>query len=297
MISVIMSAYNEKESELRKSIDSIINQTFRDLEIIIVDDNPNNTELKTILDSLTDERIKLIYNEKNMGLVNSLNRALKVATGEYIARMDADDISFPDRLEKQLKYLQEKDLDLVGGWLVLIDDSEEDREIMKYEFPSSVEGVNATVRFGSPIPHPTWLGRRKVFDELNGYRNVRYCEDYDFVLRAVYHGFKLGSIPDYVLRYRIRSTSITNSNRNKQLLLSRYIGKNRNRIDDVTEEELNKYINSDNAVTEVGYLDRFDSVRADYLRGKNKWKNAIILVTNKYFWIRRYEMFMTKLHK
>ena len=297
MISVIMSAYNEKESELRKSIDSIINQTYRDLEIIIVDDNPNNAELKKILDSLTDERIKLVYNEKNLGLVNSLNRALKIATGEYIARMDADDISFPDRLEKQLRYLQEKQLDLVGGWLVLIDDSEGDREIRKYEFPSSIEGINATIRFGSPIPHPTWLGKREVFDTLNGYRNVRYCEDYDFVLRAAYHGFKLGNVPDYVLRYRIRSTSITNSNRNKQLLLSRYIGKNRNRIDDVTEEELNKYINSDNAVTEVGYLDRFDSVRADYLRGKNKWKNAIILVTNKYFWIRRYEMFMTKLHK
>ncbi len=297
MISVIMSAYNEKESELRKSIDSIINQTYRDLEIIIVDDNPNNAELKKILDSLTDERIKLVYNEKNLGLVNSLNRALNVATGEYIARMDADDISFPDRLEKQLKYLQEKQLDLVGGWLVLIDDSEEDKEIRKYEFPSSTEGINATIRFGSPIPHPTWLGKREVFDTLKGYRNVRYCEDYDFVLRAVYHSFKLGNVSDYVLRYRIRSTSITNSNRNKQLLLSRYIGKNRNRIDDVTEEELNKYINSDKAVVEVGYLDRFDSVRADYLRGKNKWKNAIILATNKYFWIRRYEMFMTKIHK
>ena len=297
MISVIMSAYNEKESELRKSINSIINQTYRDLEIIIVDDNPNNAELKKILDSLTDERIKLVYNERNLGLVNSLNRALKVAAGEYIARMDADDISFPDRLEKQLKYLQEKQLDLVGGWLVLIDDSEEDREIRKYEFPSSVEGINATIRFGSPIPHPTWLGKREVFDTLKGYRNVRYCEDYDFVLRAVHHGFKLGNVPDYVLRYRIRSTSITNSNRNKQLLLSRYIGKNRNRIDDVTEEELNKYINSDKAVVEVKYLDRFDKVRADYSQGKNKLKNALILATNKYFWIRRYEMFMTKLHK
>ena len=297
MISVIMSAYNEKESELRKSIESIIHQTYRDLEIIIVDDNPNNIELKKILDSLTDERIKLIYNEKNLGLVNSLNKALSVATGEYIARMDADDISFPDRLEKQMQCLQERHLDLVGGWLVLIDDSEDDKVTRKYEFPSSTEGITATIRFGSPIPHPTWLGRREVFDTLNGYRNVRYCEDYDFVLRAAYHGFKLGNVPDYVLRYRIRSTSITNSNRNKQLLLSRYIGKNRNRIDDVTEEELNKYINSDKAVVEVGYLDRFDSVRADYLRGKNKWKNAIILVTNKYFWIRRYEMFMTKLHK
>lgn len=103
-ISVIMSTFNEKLEWVKEAIDSIINQTYRNIEFIIIVDNPNNIELKNMLEQycIEDDRIKIIVNEFNIGLVKSLNKALKICSGEFIARMDADDISVKYRLEKQL---------------------------------------------------------------------------------------------------------------------------------------------------------------------------------------------------
>ena len=107
MISVIMSVYNEKSIYVEKSIDSILNQTYNDLEMVIVLDSPDNETLLRILKEYThkDARVKLLINDRNSGLAMSLNRAIEVAQGEYLARMDADDISKPERLERELEYL------------------------------------------------------------------------------------------------------------------------------------------------------------------------------------------------
>lgn len=92
-ISVIMSAYNESFDELSRSIDSIINQTYKNIEFIIVSDNPENKEIKKAVQVANDQRIKYLENKENVGLVQSLNRAISEATGSIITRMDADDIS------------------------------------------------------------------------------------------------------------------------------------------------------------------------------------------------------------
>lgn len=297
MISVVMSAYNEKREELRKSVESILNQTYQDIEVIIVSDNPNNDVINSYLDSLTDSRVKVIHNEQNIGLVASLNRALKEVRGEYIARMDADDMSTPDRFEKQLKYLNDNNLDMIGSWMTLIDDSEEDKVIGKLEYPTTSESINKCLKYDSVMPHPTWLGKREVFDKLNGYRNAKYCEDYDFLLRASYEGFKLGNIPEYCFKCRIRSNSVTRSNRSKQLLLSRYIGKNKNRINDVTEKEMEDFINSEKTQAELKYFEHFDDIRADFNKGNNKLINGLKLMTNKYFWIVRIQRLVFKYSK
>ena len=124
-VSIIMSVYNEIETEVELSINSILNQTYLNLEIIIVIDNPNNEALikKIKKYSEKDNRIKCIYNDKNIGLANSLNKGLKISTGDYIARMDADDISYPLRIEKQVEYLEKnKDIFLLGCQAEKIDD-------------------------------------------------------------------------------------------------------------------------------------------------------------------------------
>ncbi len=297
MISVVMSAYNEKREELRKSVDSIINQTYKDLEIIIVDDNPKNEIIREYLSSLTDDRVKVLYNEQNIGLVASLNKALKHARGEYIARMDADDMSSLDRFEMQLKYLNDNNLDLIGSWMTLIDDSENDKVIGKLEYPIRSESINKCLKYDSVLPHPTWLGKREVFDKLNGYRNAKYCEDYDFLLRAANYGFKLGNIPEFCFKCRIRSNSVTRSNRSKQLLLSRYIGSNKDRINEVTEQEMEDYINSEETQKELKYFERFDDIRAEFNKGNNKLLNGLKLMTNKYFWIIRIQRLIFKYSK
>ncbi len=221
LISVIMSTYNEPEDWIRKSIESILGQTLQKLEFLIVCDNPNNKELINLLEEYKekDSRIKLILNDENIGLTKSLNKALNITVGTFIARMDSDDIAISDRLEKQLKYLKDNDLDLVGSGVVCID--EEENEITTLNnLPKDNEAFKKRVIYNNCMPHPTWFGKAEVFKENRGYRDVPYAEDYDFLLRSLDKGFRLGNIKEVLLRYRMRSTSISNKNGLKQFLIS-----------------------------------------------------------------------------
>ena len=107
LISVVMSNYNTDEEYLRAAIESVLNQTYENFEFIIVDDCSTNNSVD-VIESYSDKRIKLIKNKGNMGLTKSLNIAIKAAKGEFIARMDADDIALPQRFEKQIEFLKKK---------------------------------------------------------------------------------------------------------------------------------------------------------------------------------------------
>ena len=112
-ISVLMSVYNEPVDWMRQAIESILNQTYKDFEFIIVNDNPEREENQLFLNEYRDKdsRIIILCNEHNIGLTKSLNKGLAVANGEYIARMDADDIALPERLEKQLVFMEQHNCD------------------------------------------------------------------------------------------------------------------------------------------------------------------------------------------
>ena len=103
-ISVIMSIYNTRREYIIRAVDSILKQTFDDFEFIIVNDGSEDFVRETI-QTFSDKRIKYLENGKNIGLVRSLNRALELSSGEYIARMDSDDISLPQRFERQVEYM------------------------------------------------------------------------------------------------------------------------------------------------------------------------------------------------
>ena len=118
-ISVLMGVYNEKISWINESVESILHQSYQNFEFIIIDDNPSNNEVKSYLLNLKekDERVIVIFNDYNIGLTKSLNKGLAIAKGEYIARMDADDISFVSRFEKQVSYLDNHpECDAVYGY-------------------------------------------------------------------------------------------------------------------------------------------------------------------------------------
>lgn len=177
-ISVIMSVYNG-ERYLREAIDSILNQTFKDFEFIIVDDGSTDNSL-SIIQSYRDKRLKLIKNEKNIGLTKSLNNALKTAGGEFIARQDADDISLPDRLEEQIRFLvQHPDVALLGTGVFAIN---EEGKLLRRETPLS-NPVKKLWQHNQFV-HGSVTLKKKVIDELGPYHELfRYSQDYELWLR------------------------------------------------------------------------------------------------------------------
>lgn len=224
MISVIMSTYKEDERLLRESIESILNQTYKDFEYIIILDYPDNDVHKSVIEeyALKDDRIHFYVNEKNMGLTDSLNRGLSLCHGEYIARMDADDISLPDRLERQMKYLEKNHYDLIGGITEMINENGSLLYSIK-SVPADPKKIDKALRYSQCIAHPTWLGRKEVFEKNAGYRHMPLCEDYDFTLRAVLNGFVISNLNEPVLKYRMTSNSISRSNLFEQYLYMSYI--------------------------------------------------------------------------
>jgi glycosyltransferase involved in cell wall biosynthesis len=219
-----MSTYNEDPHWIKESIDSIINQTYKKIEFIIVLDNPQNEQIKCMLEKFSnlDNRIKIIYNSENIGLVKSLNKALLQCQGKYIARMDADDISTRDRLYHQKKYLEENSLDFVFSGVKVINELGE--ELFESNYMSmSPEKVKNWLGLSNISNHPTWFLKAEVYKRLNGYRDVNYCEDYDFSLRCLSEGFKIGRMDKSILKYRIREGSISKSFGLEQFLNSRGI--------------------------------------------------------------------------
>jgi glycosyltransferase involved in cell wall biosynthesis len=226
-----MAAYNEPVEWLRQSIESILRQTYSDIEFIIFLDNPYNKVLGDLIENyaVKDQRIRFIRNEVNLGLAATLDMGVRLARGEYIARMDADDISRKVRFEKQLAYLELHSLDVIGSNIQYID--ENGNELQKSKKVTTNIYIKRLLFTGSnALTHPTFFGRTEVFREI-GYRQISLVEDKDFIHRTIIAGYRLGNVEDILLMYRMRSNSLSQSNLFKQMrngrLLSRYFRRNR----------------------------------------------------------------------
>ena len=225
-VSVIMSTYKEEEKYLRAAIESVLNQTYKDFEFIIILDNPDNTVHISIIEeyAFNDKRIRFYKNEANLGLTKSLNKGLSLAKGRYICRMDADDISENNRIEIQKKYLEENNYDLIGGITQIVDENNNAIYSIK-RIPTDFSKIKKIIKYNQCIAHPTWLGKKEIFDNLNGYREIPLCEDYDFTLRAILKGYAISNINEQVLKYRMTSNSVSRNNLLEQFLYSKYITK------------------------------------------------------------------------
>ena len=212
-ISVIMPTYNTELSFLKASVDSILSQTFRDFEFIIIDDCSTN-ETQDYLKSLSDERVKIIRNNENFGVSKSLNIGLEMARGKYIARMDADDISLPSRLEKQFVYMENHpNVVLCGTGRRLFGARNE----VKFTRIRDMETYRVKSFFYYPGPqHPTWIIRsRTLFDNNILYdEDFAYAQDYNFLIRISKIG-DIRSLNEVLLLYRIHNKQVTNALRNR----------------------------------------------------------------------------------
>ena len=201
-ISVIMGIYNTKKKEyLEKSLKSILDQTYNDFEFIICDDGSTNDCIKWVKEIIkNDKRVVLIKNDRNRGLAYTLNHCLEVARGEYIARMDDDDISRLDRFEIQINYLENNDVDLVSNNIRIFD---ENGIYNRRTFPEHISKEDFL--FNSPIVHPTVMAKKNAFKEVCGYRDIDKTirvEDYDLFMRMFAIGIKMDSIQEELLDYR-----------------------------------------------------------------------------------------------
>lgn len=189
-ISIIMGVYN-CEKTLAEAIESILAQTYNNWELIMCDDcsTDGTYNVTKKFAEKFPKRIKILKNEVNSRLAFSLNHCLQYATGEFIARMDGDDKSLPDRLEKQIQYLRENpDIDLVGTAMQRFNEKELADIVKSINHPNYYTLHNAI-----PFHHATILARREVFEQLNGYtvsKRTNRAQDYDLWFRFYHAGFR-----------------------------------------------------------------------------------------------------------
>lgn len=204
-ISVIMPVYNG-EIYLRSAIDSVLSQSFKDFEFIIIDDASNDSSVQ-IIQGYNDERIRLFVNDVNMGVAATLNKGIDLAVGEYIARMDCDDISMPDRFEKQIKYMDSHDKTVICGSSVII--LNETGEYFR-PYSESDGAIRADMIFNSAFVHPAVMIRASVLKIHNIRYDVDYerAEDYEMWSRIIRFG-TCYNIQEPLLKYRHHSKQVT----------------------------------------------------------------------------------------
>ena len=205
LVSVLMPVYNTA-LYLREAMDSMLCQTFKDFELIVLDDcSPDNAE--EILNAYDDPRIVRYKGEKNAGLSNVLNVGIGMARGKYIARMDSDDISLPQRLQVQVDYLDKHpDVDLVSVGMRLFGAKEGTwiREL-------NPDKVKIEALFHSPVLHASSVWRKDTFEKqgLRFRQEMVPAEDYDLWVRAMLKGLKLVNLPEVLYEYRIHDAQAT----------------------------------------------------------------------------------------
>lgn len=207
-ISVVMAVYNGGEL-LNKTITSILHQTFEDYEFIIVDDCSTDAT-RQVVSSFGDSRIVLVCNETNIGQTKSLNIGLRVAKGKYIARIDAGDVSLPDRLQKQVEYMENHPDTIVLGTSAFRY-NEHGRILDVVHMPKSMSAIQQRIFFASPLVHISVLMRRKTINDLGGYdEDYHVLADFELWSRLIRNGYRLTSINDVLAGYMVSAQSFGN---------------------------------------------------------------------------------------
>lgn len=269
-VSVILTAYKEPLSWFAEALKSITTQTYKDLEILTIIDNPQDTILSNYLKNIAsiDNRLRIIKNDKNIGLAQSLNIGISLARGKYICRMDADDISKPCRIQEQLDYLKKMDYDLIGGQVEVINEND-DVLYSASSIPHTSKKITLALRWNNCVAHPTWFGKKEAFSKL--YRNIPLCEDYDFLLRTSLEGGLLGNIPSVVLSYRMSSNSISRNNLYRQYLSQCYLAKEYKNGSIAEPEKIAQFIS-------VKYSDQKSN---NYIRSNILFNSALYNLSSK----------------
>lgn len=211
LVTVLLPAYNA-ELYLAEAVESILKQTFSDFELLVINDGSKDRSSE-IVRSFKDERIRLVENETNLRLIATLNKGIKLAKGKYIARMDADDVSLPDRLQKQVAFMEaHPEAGVCGTWFEQLGNP---GKVVKY--PESDAAIRVMMLYQTPFCHPSVILRKEVLEKNQVFFSPDFIhgEDYEMWIRLSSYT-RFANIPEVLLHYRVHESSVSVSNQSVQ---------------------------------------------------------------------------------
>lgn len=217
LVSIVLPVYNAEEY-LEECLNSILEQTYKEFELIVINDGSTDKSME-IINNRKDQRIKVIENDHNF--IDSLNLGMKAAKGEFIARMDADDIMLPNRLETQLNFMStHPQIDICGSWA---ESFHAKKYIMK--MPTDHKKIVSGLLLNNTLIHPTIMIRKSSVGKYSGYPDLYkqeyiYAEDYKLWTEMSAAGYQFANIPEVLLKYRLSEKQVTCMKRKEMLQVS-----------------------------------------------------------------------------
>lgn len=201
--SVLLSTYEGDDPEgLERALNSVVNQTVRPDEIVVVADGPITEALESVLDEFEYEYGELLSRTSlavNRGLGAALRHGVEVCSHDLVARLDADDVAREKRFERQLSYLENHpEVDVLGGYIAEFLETPEQIQTVR-EVPTTPEGVRSKARFRSPVNHPSVMFRRDAVLDAGNYRPLRSMQDYELWMRMLSQGYTITNIPEVLV--------------------------------------------------------------------------------------------------
>jgi len=207
LISVVMSVYNG-ENYLKEAIESILIQTYRKFEFIIINDGSTDNSLKIIQEYMKKDKRIILINRENRGLIYSLNEGIALSKGKYIARMDADDIALPYRFEKQLQFMEANlDVGVCGSWVEIFGEKYSNKV---WKLPEDNHALQCRLLFSVPVAHPSIFLRKRLWDNYSMQYDIQYKHAEDYKLWVDLSKYtKFSNLQEVLLRYRYLDNSIS----------------------------------------------------------------------------------------
>ncbi len=252
ILSVLMPVFNS-ERFVTEAIESILNQTFKDFEFLILNDHSTDKSLEIINDfGKKDSRIKVFQNEKNLGVVESRNKLINLSKGRYIAWIDSDDIALENRFEKEIKFLEEHpEIGMVGAYPIIID--ENGNETGKWLFETDLQKLKIELFFHSPFLSSSVMIRKNCLSQ--NFYDPRFSVSEDFNLYSkISEHYETANIPEFLVKYRINSKGLSKSNTEKMEQLSvQVIKEHAERLGIKLEESTIKNLRKSKSVSRIAF--------------------------------------------
>ncbi len=217
LVSIVLPVYNVKPIYLYRCIKSLLNQTYDNLELIVIVDPSTNKEndsnIINVIELFQDDhRLRAIYHKQRKGLTHSLNEGIVLSKGELIARADADDFYSKYRLEYQVDFISKNHVDVVGTWAIVV--SEDERIIGKIKLPVTPKEIRKHMIAHNPVINSSTIVTKKVYRSIGLYvPNFEGSEDYEFWIRIVAHNYRIANLPRYLTFLRENLESVTRGSR------------------------------------------------------------------------------------